>query len=463
MNKRIIMLMTFVGILFMSMAVYLSVFGVTEGKTLKNSVYNQRLNDKENEVQRGTIYDRNGKVLAETNLGKNGGERIYPYGGLYTHIIGYNSKTYGKSKLELSFNDYLSGESAVGAAMNIASVMVGEERKGMDLYLTVDHKLQSYASDVLGGKKGCVIVMDAETGAIRAMVSKPTFNPSEPYLSDAWGELTEREDSPFLARATGGLYAPGSTWKILSSVAILDEGRGEEIFNDEGKIEVGEREYTNSKEKAYGEITLEEAFYNSSNVYFAKMGSELGKSAFSVYDDFLLGKSIDFDIPTADSSLADRTQKMSDADIASTSIGQGKLMVTPLYMTMIASSIANGGEMILPYLVEKAERGNVKAYEGKRKVLANPIDTETSEKIKEMMALCVEKGTGGAANVSGLSVYGKTGTAQNETDKSHDWFLGFAENDEGEKSVICVMLEYNGVGSSEAASMAGRVLSYWLG
>ena len=462
MNKRIIMLMTFVGVLFMFMAVYLSLFGAFKSEELKKSVYNQRLYDRESKIERGTIYDRNGVVLAHTDLSE-GSERIYPYGDLYTHVIGYNSKMYGKSKIELSFNEYLSGEGAMGTAMNIASEAFGEEKKGMDLTLTIDHKLQKYSSDVLGNKKGCIIVMDAASGKIRAMVSKPTFNPSEPLLSEEWGTLTESEDSPFLARATGGLYAPGSTWKILSSVSVIRSGLEEEIVNDEGKIIVGGREYTNSKEKAYGEITLTEAFYNSSNVYFAKMGSEIGKRGLSVYDDFLLGKDINTDMVIAGSTLSDKISKMSDADIASTSIGQGKLQVTPLYTTMVASSVANGGKMVKPDIVEKAGRGNFTAYEAKDEVLTKPLTEAEAEKIKEMMALCVNKGTGRSAAISGLDVYGKTGTAQNETDKSHDWFVGFAENDEGEKSVICVMLEYNGVGSSEAAAMAGRIFSYWLG
>lgn len=462
MNKRIILLMTFVGVLFMFMAVYLSLFGVLKADELEKSVYNQRLYDRENEIERGTIYDRNGVVLAHTDLSE-GSERIYPYKDLYTHIIGYNSKMYGKSKIELSFNEYLAGEGAVGTAINIASEALGEEKKGMDLTLTIDHKLQSYASDVLGNKKGCVIVMDPETGKIRAMVSKPTFNPAEPILSEEWENLTEREDSPFLARATGGLYAPGSTWKILTSVAVMRNGLEEELIADEGKILVGGREYTNSKEKAYGEITLKEAFYNSSNVYFAKMGSVMGKEGLSDYGDFLLGREIDFDIPTATSVLSDKVSKMNEADIASTSIGQGKLQVTPLFMTMVASGVANGGKMVMPYLVEKAGRGSFVAYEAEEKSPAKPLTASEAEKLKEMMALCVSEGTGRNARVSGLDVCGKTGTAQNETEKSHDWFLGFAENKEGEKAVICVMLEYNGVGSSEAALMAGRVFSYWLG
>lgn len=457
------MLLTFVGVLFMAMAVYLSVFGVFKAEELEKSVYNQRLSDRENQIERGTIYDKDGIVLARTSLSENGGERIYPYGDLYTHVIGYNSKMYGKSKLELSFNEHLSGESAVGTAMNIASQAMGEVKKGLDLTLTIDHDLQKYSSDVLGNKKGCIIVMDAYSGKIRSMVSKPTFNPSEPYLSEGWGDLAEREDSPFLSRATAGLYAPGSTWKIVTSAAIIENGLEEEMVLDEGKIILGGREYKNSKEKEYGEIGLDVAFPESSNVYFAKLGSMMGKNGLSIYKDFLLGESLSFDIPIADSLLMDKVSSMSEADIASTSIGQGKLMVSPFYMCMVASSIANKGEMVMPYMVEKAGRGPVISYEGKRNVIATPIKEETADKITELMALCVEEGTGAGARVPGLSVYGKTGTAQNETDNSHDWFLGFAENEEGEKTIICVMLEYNGVGSSEAASMAGRVLSYWLG
>lgn len=463
MNKRIIMLLTMVSVLFMSMAVYLTIFEITQAEELKKTPYNQRLFDMENEVLRGKIYDCEGTILAESKIVDGESLRFYPFGDLYTHVIGYNSKVYGKSKLEFSFNDYLMGNSTIGEAVNLASAMAGEAKKGMDLTLTVDHKLQSYASDILGNKKGCIIVMDADSGKIRAMVSKPTFNPEEPVLSENWGDLEEGADSPFLARATAGLYAPGSTWKIISSAAVIEAGLEEELLDDRGKIIVGGREYKNSGEKANGEIALDRAFSKSSNVYFAKMGSDLGKDGLDIYDDFLLGKDIDFDIPIERSNLADKASSMSEADIASTSIGQGKLRVTPLYMTMVASSVANGGKMVKPYLVEKAVLGDFVAYEAENKTLAQPLSKSTADKIKKMMELCVTEGTGKSASVSNLKVYGKTGTAQNETDKSHDWFIGFAENDEGEKAAICVMLEYNGVGSSEAASMAGRVFSYWLG
>ena len=153
---------------------------------------------------------------------------------------------------------------------------------------------------------------------------------------------------------------------------------------------------------------------------------------------------------------------MSTADVASTSIGQGRLMVTPLYMTMVGSVFANGGTMVKPYLVESIDKGNVNAYKAKRKVLAEPVSAYVAGEVKDMMASCVGEGTGGQANVSGLKVYGKTGTAQNETEKSHDWFVGFAENDEGESVTVCVMFEYNGQGSSVSARCAGKIFSYWL-
>ncbi len=464
MNRKIILLLTFIGVLFLSLAVYLSIFGVTKGEEMQKSVYNRRLNDSENEIERGKILDKNGLIIAESREKDGNMQRVYPYGKLYTHVLGYNSKIYGKSKIELAFDDYLSGRGEVGAALNIASAFSGDKKSGFDVTLTIDHKLQSYASDILGGRNGSIILMDGKTGAVRAMVSNPTFDPSEEYLEAHWEELSEREDSPFLSRATGGLYAPGSTWKIITAAKALEKGFEDEIFNDEGKIILGGREYINSKEKALGEIDLYMAFAKSSNVVFAKIGSEMGKDGLSVYSDFLLGEEIDFDIPLTKSYLADKVSKMSEVDIASTSIGQGKLMVTPMYMTLIASSIASSGEIVKPYLVETIDKGEFNVYSAKQKVLTRAISKENADKIKEMMALCVSEGTGGAANIGGgIKVCGKTGTAQNESDKSHDWFVGFGENLEGEISVICVMLEYGGVGSGEASYMAGKMLGYWLG
>lgn len=462
MNRKIILLLTLIGVLFLSLAVYLSIFGVTEGPLLEKSVYNQRLYDKENEIERGKIKDRNGVILARSKEKDGSFIREYPYGKLYTHVLGYSSKVYGKSKIELIFNDYLSGNNNLGAAFNIANALAGEGKSGFDVTLTIDHKLQSYASDLLGGRNGSVILMDGKSGAIRAMVSNPTFNPSEEYLSEHFEELSEREDSPFLSRATSGLYAPGSTWKIITAAAALDAGFENEVFTDEGKIILGGREYINSKEKALGEVDLYKAFALSSNVVFAQIGNEMGKDGLSVYSDFLLGKEIDFDIPLTVSYLADKAYKMSEADIASTSIGQGKLMVTPMYMTLVASAIANDGEIIKPYLVESIDKGEFNAFTAKRKVIKRALSQENALKIKEMMGLCVSEGTGMAARSGGITVYGKTGTAQNERDKSHDWFIGFGENSDGEISVVCVMLEYGGMGSGEASYMAGKLLNYNL-
>ncbi len=462
MNRKIILLLTLICVLFLSLAVYLSVFGITDAKELEKSVYNQRLYDMEKGIERGKILDKNGVVLAESKKKDGSFVREYPYGKLYTHVIGYSSKLYGKSKIELSFNDYLTGDNEIGAALNIASAVTGGGKSGFDVTLTIDHKLQSYASDLLSGRNGSIILLDAKSGAVRAMVSNPTFDPSEEYLTSHWEELTEREDSPFLSRATGGLYAPGSTWKIITAAAALSGGFENEIFDDQGKIILGGREYINSKEKAFGEIDLYKAFALSSNVVFAKLGSTMGKEGLSIYEDFLLGKQIGFDIPLEESFLSDRISKMSEADIASTSIGQGKLMVTPLYMTLVASAIANNGEIIKPYLAESIDKGEFNVYKAKRKVLKRAISEEDAEKIKEMMRLCVTEGTGQAANLKAIEVYGKTGTAQNEREKSHDWFIGFGENEEGEKSVVCVLLEYGGVGSSEATYMAGKMLNYSL-
>ena len=461
-NKKIIIVLSVILFLFLSLSVYLTYFGVMEAPKLEKSVYNQRLYQKEEKIKRGTIYDRSGTVLAESKMTDEGQKRVYPYGKIYTHVIGYTSKTYGKSKIELEYNDYLTGSNEIGQAMNLATTLSGKEKSGFDMTLTIDNKLQQYAYDIMGGKNGSIIVMDNKTGAIRAMASNPTFDPSAESLLKNWEELAESDDAPFVARAISGLYAPGSTWKMITASAAIEAGLSDKEYDDEGKAVIGGREYENSGGKAYGKVDLKGAFLHSSNVVFAEIGTEMGKDALSIYERFLLGDDIKFDIPLSVSTLSDKIYAMSTADVASTSIGQGRLMVTPLYMTMVGSVFANGGTMVKPYLVESIDKGNVNAYKAKRKVLAEPVSAYVAGEVKDMMAACVGEGTGGQANVSGLKVYGKTGTAQNETEKSHDWFVGFAENDEGESVTVCVMFEYNGQGSSVSARCAGKIFSYWL-
>lgn len=462
MNKRIIIVLSLILLLFLSLAVYLTYFGVFEADDLKKSVYNQRLYEKEEAVKRGTVYDSEGTVLAESQMTDEGQKRIYPYGKIYTHVIGYSSKTYGRSKIELEYNDYLSASNELGQALNLALAVSGEEKTGFDITLSINNKLQQYAYGLLGGKNGSIILMDNSDGAILAMASNPTFDPSEDKLEENWEELAESDDAPFVARAVSGLYAPGSTWKTVTAAAALEAGLASEEYEDEGKIIIGGREYVNSGGNAYGTINLKEAFLHSSNVVFAKVGTELGKESMSIYERFLLGKDLDFDIPVMTSKLSDDISSMSEADIASTSIGQGKLSVTPLYMTMVASVFANDGDMVKPYIVKSIDKGNINAYSAKKKTLGSPISQKTASEVKDMMYACVSEGTGYAASVSGLKVYGKTGTAQNETDKSHDWFVGFAETESGRSVTVCVMLEYNGQGSSVSAALAGKMLSKCL-
>lgn len=461
MNKRIVVLLSVVLALFLTLTVYLSFFAVFRAPELKKSVYNRRLYEEEETVLRGAIYDRNGTLLAESRRTDAGQKRVYPYGALYAHVIGYASKDYGKSKLELSYDNYLCGDNEVAGALNLVAAMSGTVAEGVPLVLTVDHPLQQYASDLLGNKRGSIIVMDPDTGAIRAMVSHPDFDPDPDTLASRWAELSEREDAPFVSRATAGLYAPGSTWKILLAAKAIESGMEDDLFEDDGTVEIDGREFANSHEEKNGTLTLAEAFAKSSNVVFAGIGDTLADEALKTYETFLLGKALPFDLPTETSTLRDQ-DAMGRTDYAATAIGQGKLAVTPLYMATVASAVACGGEMRKPYLVERAEKNGITLYGAKPQTLARVISEETAGKLRDMMRLCVTDGTGKNADVPGLTVYGKTGTAQNETDRSHDWFVGFAEAEDGDRAIVAVILEYNGEGSSAAALLAGRVLDRWL-
>lgn len=462
-NQKILKVLLSMSCLFLLLIVYLTYFGLFKAETIAKSSYNQRLWQKEDSVLRGKIYDRKGTVLAYSTMRNTTQTRVYPFGNVYTHIIGYNSRTYGKSQLELRYNSYLSGDNDLSAVFGIADLFKGEDKEGASIKLTIDNELQQAAQAALKNRNGAIVMINPENGEVRAMASSPTYQPDAGALEENWGGLSEDENAPFLSRATGGLYAPGSSWKIITAAAAIEHGYTDKTFKDEGKILIDGKEFNNSKKKAYGKIDLSRAFAVSSNVVFASLGHEMGESAaLDIYSRFMLGKDIGFDIPLSTSKLSSKS--MTKTEVSSTAIGQGKLMVTPLYMALVVGTIANDGEMMQPYLVDSAELPNgIVAYNASPKVIASPISNTTAHTVAEMMKECVLNGTGTAAKVSGLDVYGKTGTAENERLKSHDWFVGYAINHEGEKVCIAVILEYNGQGGgASCAPIAKELFTLWF-
>lgn len=459
-NKRIITVMTAVLALFLIIVIYLTYFTIFMAPDIINSNYNQRIWEKEERILRGKIYDRSGTVLAESKETDDGQKRVYPFGSLYAHTIGYNSRTYGKTNIELEFNDYLlKTQSVIEVLKNEKS----DFSKGANLSLTLDNGMTQLAANLMGNDNGSVVAINPVTGEVYCLYSNPSFDPNEDKLIENWDKLTENENAPFFARATQGLYAPGSTFKVVSAAAGIIEGFEDFTTEDKGKTNVGGKEFKNAGAKAYGLIGMEDAIRVSSNVYFTELSSKIGNDALrKATRDFYITRKVPFDIATKAADLD--FEAFDKAELASVSIGQGKLQVTPFNMALVACAVANDGIIMKPYMVAEAFYDNGEStYNASTDTLSRAIDRESALMLSEYMKSCVESGTGTAARVSGISVAGKTGTAENEkAGKTHAWFIGFAPCD-NPQIAVCVMKEYSGRGGgSVCAPIAGKIISYAL-
>ncbi len=464
-DRKVIHILIVMSVLFLSLVVYLTYFELFVKDRIITNSYNQRQWEAEEDTIRGRILDKNGIVLADSPKTEDGWKRTYPHGSLYSHVIGYNSRTYGKSMLEASYNDYLLGSER--GIFDFGNRDESGMRYGDDVYLTLDHELQKLASQLLGDRNGAVVAMNPKTGEILALVSKPAFDPNEDKLSANWQAMVESEDAIFLPRATQGLYTPGSTYKTVISAGALENGMEDLVIEDKGTVTIDGKPFSNTGKKAYGKIDMKKALAVSSNVFFSQVGVELGENVLrSLADRFGLGKDIPFEIPVTKSRFP--YDSMGKTDMASVAIGQGKLQVTPLHMAMITSCIANNGVMMKPYMVSRVvshDGDEIKVTEPS--VLYNVMSTQTAGAIKLMMREVVKSGTGKSAAIEGVNVAGKTGSAENELTaegeaKNHAWFISFAPV-ENPKIAVAVILEYSGTtGGGSAAPIARELMKAYL-
>lgn len=448
-NRRIIIALALMSVLFLSLMVYLTFFTLFQSEEVANNSYNRRLWAYEEDVLRGKIVDRNGIVLAESEFQGDSQVRSYPYGSLYCHVIGYNSAVYGRTQLEQKYNDHLLGKSRLSDIMGIPSI----QNEGYTLELTIDHNVQTAASEALNGRNGAVCAMNPQTGEVLAMVSNPGFNPNEEALTKNWNALADDENSPFLARCINGLYAPGSTFKIITSAAAIENDMDDMVYEDTGKIEIDGMSISNFGKTAHGTLDFKRAFKLSANTYFAKLGTLLGTETLREQAEaFGFNKDVDFDLDVSKSAFP--SGKMTDMDNAQLAIGQLNITATPLQMLMTASAIANDGVIKQPYLVKNSKSGSSN----------RAVSVYVASRIEDMMIETAKSGTAASAAISGVTVAGKTGTAENETEgKDHAWFVGYAPA-ENPTIAVAVILEYNGgSGGSVAAPVAKKVMEAWLG
>jgi len=442
--------------------VYLSYIQVIESNFLVSHPLNRRNAEKTRHVKNGMIVDKNGEKLAYSEKNGDGFKREYPYAAITANVIGYDSFKYGKTGIESTFNNYLTG-------MNNQLLHIGAishlfiNNPGNNVLLTLDAKLQETAYKELGDNRGAIVVMEPRTGAILAMVSKPSFNPNT--LDQQWESVSTASNSPLLNRAVQGLYPPGSIIKVMMADAALTENIVDlkQTINCEGELKVPpDYILEESGHQAHGRVNLEEALAVSCNVTFGSLALKLGDTKMAkTFDRFGFKLSVGEEFQEAKSRLPDFSS-LGNGDLAQVGIGQSSLLVTPLRMALLASAFANNGKIMKPYMVSKItdSAGNVIKEFMPEEWLA-PTSPQLAEMIKKMMVTVVDNGTGTGAHLSGIRIAGKTGTAENSQGASHAWFIGFAPAD-NPKIVIAVIVENAGSGGSIAAPIAGRILAQAL-
>lgn len=452
-------------LVFVGMIIYLCDFVTVNEQKMMNNSYNSRQEILLSRNYRGGIFSAGGEVLAETVLEEDEKEkRIYPYANLFSHIVGYS--TQGKMGIEALANYYLIN-SSIPLSARVANDVAGVKNPGDNVYTTLNVRLQQEADKQLGMYKGAIIVTEVKTGKVLAMVSNPDFDPNE--ISDIWQELVEDTDSSVLVnRATQGLYPPGSTFKILTALEYIRENP--DSYDRYGYQCNGSYHLGNDKIRCYhgtshGKLNLERSFARSCNSSFANIGMSLNRTAFAnTLENLLFGVELPFDLIYSKSAVHIPAEGEENAEMMQTSIGQGRTQITPLHLNMLTCAIANGGELMRPYLIE-----NVKSVRGAVVKSFQPVSSGTlmskteADLLKKFMTSVVEEGT--ATKLSGLSytAAGKTGSAEYNNIKgdSHAWFTGFAPAEEPE---ICVtiILEGAGSGGDYAVPLAKRIFDAYF-
>ncbi len=411
-------------------------------------------------AHRGRILATDGTVLAQTT----GGARNYPMGPALAQTVGYVSVRYGTSGIEDAFDRALTPPDTTGdpaAQLDaIGAALRGETlvSRGADVVTTIVPAVQQRLYDMLAKyPRAAGVVLDPRTGAVLAIASVPSYDPDS--FDAEFAGLSADPHSPMLNRALDGLYPPGSTFKVFTAAAALDNATVtmDSHFDDPGYLVIGNFTLHDNESEATGYSDLTRAFALSSNVDFAQIALKMGTDAFYRYlDRWGIGDSLDFQLPAQRAAVPPRAAIV-PGELAQMGFGQGALLMTPLQMALITSTVANAGAEPRPFIVRQILRNGVPASVFAAGTLANPVSAQAAANVTKMMIAVVDHGTGTPARLAHVKVAGKTGTATNPLGRSHAWFVAFAPADNPQVAVA-VVVENVGYGAEYAAPIARDVL-----
>lgn len=474
MNEPIRRLSTLAAALFVALLVASTWLQVIGAESINERPDNRRTALKNYAQERGQILI-GGQPLARSEPSDDElrWQRVYSDPELYAHLTGYYSFEYGAGGgLEGAANSLLTGTDDTLFYGRVSDILSGKRPVGASLELTINPRAQRAAREALGGQQGAVVALDPRTGAILAMYSSPSYDPS-PLVSHksgdaakAWERLTSDPTRPMVNRAiAGNLYPPGSVFKVVTAAAAIESGDFDEDSSIPGPARLDLPQTTsdlpNSSPGPCGpndRVTLRIAMQNSCNTAFGWLGMELGGDAVADQaEKFGFGDKLEIPMSVTPSIFPADLNPPQEAQSA---IGQYEVRTTPLQVAMMSAGVANDGIVMRPYLVERVQGDDLSVIsETQPEQLSRAVEPDTAAQLTDMMTAVVESGTGRQAAVPGVSVAGKTGTAQHAAGAApHAWFTGFAPADNPEV-VVAVVVEDGGRAGSEAygGSVAGPI------
>ena len=458
-------------VMFTALLVNANVVQVGEASGLKNNPHNVRLLYTQYSHPRGPIVV-DGRAVAKSVPTNDSLKylRVYPQGPIYAPVTGFYSLVYGATGIEQAENSLLAGESDQLFVRRISDYFTGRTPQGGAAVLTLNSRAQQVAYDALRGHRGAVVALNPRTGAILALVSQPSYDPSvltthnTPQIQRNYRALLAQTDGPMLDRAVNQTYPPGSTFKVVTTAAALSSGR----FTPDSQLPAPNKlslpQTTHKLSNFQGEtcgsgghISLADALRISCNTAYGALGLRLGQDALRKQAEaFGFGKSLSVPVPVTPSRFP---SDIPPPQVAFSAIGQFSDAVTPLQMAMVASGIANGGIVMKPYLVAKTLAPDLSTLSvtGPSE-FSQAVSPHVAEQMTSLMENVVSSGTGTAAQIPGVTVAGKTGTAENVPGKpTHAWFIAFAPA-QNPQVAVAVIVENGGVGGQTAAPIAKQVM-----
>jgi peptidoglycan glycosyltransferase len=465
-GKRLTLLVTGFACLFALLIGNLTWHMVINAEAMQKDPLNNHVLERNANVQRGAILTSDGVVLAQSEKGDDGSwNRVYPKDALAAHVVGYVSPTFGAAGVEAAYAETLAGRTGFGSWSNALDALAARDVPGNDVYLTLDSRIQAAAEQALVGQVGGAVVLDARSGAVLALASAPTYNINEVealFTTGDDGTGSKSGNGELFNRATQGLYAPGSTFKTVTLSAALAQGSVtlDSAYDSPGSIEIGNAPITNFGGYAYGNVSLLKGFEVSSNTVFAQVADDIGATQLcTVAGRFGFNQELDTDFNVTASLMPNPTE-MTKWETAWAGVGQpvgeqgtghkspAGPQATVLQMAMVGAGIANDGVVMTPHVLDRVVSAQGTTVQtGAANRLGEAVSSSVAAKVQQAMEGVVREGTGTAAQISGYTVRGKTGTAETANERDNSWFVGYVEVG-GRSVVVAIVLEQTDGGAA---------------